>query len=133
MLPSCPSSSTYVTPHISRHTHPVGEPCITTYKWLFFRTSACVSFPTEGIVSCSWLRGTQGARRNTPGQVCAVAYVRGTCSGGSRSQVPTGRHFENVGPSRPLQTHVQVSRMSHGSCEVRDPECHQYRQPLRTW
>ena len=30
------------------------------------------------------------------------------CSGGSKSQVTTGRHSENVDPSRPTQTRVQV-------------------------
>ena len=38
----------------------------------------------------------------------ALAEVRGTCSGGSKSQVTTGRHSERVKPSRPMQTHVQV-------------------------
>ena len=31
-LPSCPFSSTRVTPGISRHEHPEGEPCTTMYK-----------------------------------------------------------------------------------------------------
>ena len=71
--------------------------------------------------------------RNTTAQVWALAEVRGTCSGGSKSQVPTGRYSEHVGPSRPLQTHVQVKRMSDGSCDIWDLECHQYLQTLLTW
>ena len=48
----------------------------------------------SGYFSCSRLRGTQGARPNTPAQVWALAEVRGTCSGVSKSQVTTGRHSE---------------------------------------
>ena len=65
------------------------------------------SLPAAGIFSCSRLRGTQGTRRNTRAPVGALADARGTCSGGSKLQIPTGRHSEHVEPSRPLQTHVQ--------------------------
>ena len=41
------------------------------------------------------------------------------------SHVPTGRHSEHVGPSKPLLTHVHVKRMSDGSCDIGDLECHQ--------
>ena len=64
----------------------------------------------SGYFSCSRLRGTQGARPNTTAQVWALAEVRGTCSGVSKSQVTTGRHSEHVEPSRPMQTHVQVKK-----------------------
>ena len=83
-------------------------------KETVFRTSNCICF--EGDVQrrymmCKYfllsrLRGTQGARPNTTAQVWALAEVLGTCSGGSKSQVTTGRHSEHVEPSRPLQTHV---------------------------
>ena len=66
-------------------------------------------------------------------QVWALAKVCGTCSGGSKSQVPSGRHSEHVESSRSLQTHVQVKRMSDGSCDIRDLECHQCRQTILTW
>ena len=46
--------------------------------------------------------------RTYTARVWALAEVRGTCSGGSKSQVTTGRHSERVKPSRPMQTHVQV-------------------------
>ena len=59
------------------------------------------SIPTAGLFSCSQLRGTQGARPTTTAQVWALAEVRGKCSGGSKSQVTTGRHSEHVQPSRP--------------------------------
>ena len=62
--------------------------------------------------------GHAGARPNTTEQVWALAEVRGTCSGCSKSQVTTGRHSEHVEPSRPLQTHVQVKKMSDGSCAI---------------
>ena len=39
-------------------------------------------------------------------QVWALAEVRGTCSGGSKCQVRSGRDSEHVEPSRCMQTHV---------------------------
>ena len=86
----------------------------------FFGPSAFFSFAAAGLFSCSGLRGTKGARRNTRAQVWALADIRGTCSGGSKSQVPTGRHSEHVGPSKPLQTHVRPKGMSDGSCDSWD-------------
>ena len=74
----------------------------------FFCTSTFFSLPAAGLFSCSRLRGTHGARLNTTAQVWGLAEVRGTCSGGSKSQVTTGRHSEHVEPSRPLHTHVLV-------------------------
>ena len=72
----------------------------------FFGPSAFFSFAAAGLFSCSGLRGTKGARRNTRAQVWALADIRGTCSGGSKSQVTTRRHSEHVEPSSPMQTHV---------------------------
>ena len=73
-------------------------------------------------------------------QVWALAEVRGTCSWGSKWQVPTGSDSEHVGPSRPMKptyrlkecptAHVQVKGMSDGSCDIRDLECRQCRQTL---
>ena len=84
---------------------------------VFFRhTWAFFSLPAAGLFACSRLHGTQGARPNTTAQVWTLAEVRGTRSGDSESQVPTGRHSEHVEPSRPMQTYVQVKRMSDGSC-----------------
>ena len=91
------------------------------------------SLQAAGFFSYSWLRCTQGARRNTRAQVWALADARGTCSGGSKSQVLTGRHSEHVGPSRSLKTPVKVKRMSGGSCDIWDLECHQRRQTLLPW
>ena len=51
------------------------------------------SLAAVGLFSCSRLRGTQGARPNTMAQVWALAEVRGTCSGGSKSQVNHGEAF----------------------------------------
>ena len=99
----------------------------------FFGPSAFFSLPAAGLFSCSRVRGTQEARRNTRVQVWALADIRGTCSGVSKPHVPTGRHSEHVGPSRPLQTHVQVQRMYNDSCDIWDLECHQCRQTLLTW
>ena len=72
----------------------------------FFGTFAFFSLPAAGLFSCSRLRGTQGARRNTTAQVWALADVRGTCSGGSNWQVPSRRDSEHLEPSRPMQTLV---------------------------
>ena len=96
------------------------------------KSSAFFPLPAAGLCSGSGLRGTPRARWNTRAQVWAPADVRGTCSGGSKSHVPSGRHSEHVllGPSRPLQTHVQVKRMSDGPCHIWDLECHQCRQTL---
>ena len=114
--------------------------CITMYVCVFLALRY-FSLPAEGLFSCSRLRGTQGARPDITVQVWALAEVRGTCSGGSKWQVPTGSDSEHVEPSRPMQTHVQVKecqtahvqvkRMSDGSsCHIWDPECRQCRQTL---
>ena len=84
----------------------------------FVCASAFFSLLAASRFSCSRLRGTQGARRNTAVHVWALAEVCGMCSGGSKSQVTTGRHSERVEPSRPMQTHVQVKKMSDVSCDI---------------
>ena len=80
----------------------------------FFWTPAFFSLPAADLFSCSRLRNTQGARPNTTAQVWALAAVRGMCSGGSKSQVTTGRDSEHVEPSRPMHTHVQVTKIPDG-------------------
>ena len=65
-------------------------------------------------------------------QVWAMAEVRPTCSRGPKSQVPSGRHSEHVEPSSCLQTHVQATRTSDGSCGIWDLECHQCRRTVLT-
>ena len=72
----------------------------------FFFSSGCGSFL---VLSAPWHAGSPPEPR---AQVWALAEVRGTCSGGSKSHVRSGRHSEHVEPSRPL--HVQVKRMSDG-------------------
>ena len=91
--------------------HPEGEPCL-----------YIIVFGPLGIFLVFRLRFVSRAlgfvrARSPPGpraRVWALAEVRGTCSGGSKSQVPSGRHSEHVEPSRPLKTHVQVKKMSGG-------------------
>ena len=68
-----------------------------------FCTSAFFSLPSECLSSCSRLRGMQGARPNTTPQLWALTEVRGTCSGGSTSQMTTGR---NSGHVEPIQAHA---------------------------
>ena len=105
----------------------------------FFGTSAFFSLPAAGLFSCSRLRGTHGGRPDTRAQVWALAEVRGTCSGGSKWQVPSGRDSEHVEPSRPMQTYVRntcdtfytwVKKMSDDSCDIYDIECRQCRHTL---
>ena len=82
---------------------------------VFFFTSAFFAFLSAGLFSCSRLLGTQGVRPDTTAQAWALVEVRGTFSWGSKSenwQVTTGRHSEHVEPSRPMQTHVRVEKMS---------------------
>ena len=79
------------------------------------------------VLSAPWHAGSPPGPRT---QVWALAEVRGTCPGGSKSQVRSGRDSEHVEPSRPLQIHVQVKRMSDVSCDIWDFECHQCRQAI---
>ena len=66
----------------------------------------------------------------TPHASLGLAEIRGTCSGGSKSHVRSGRDSERVEPSRPLQIHAQVKRLSDVSCDIWDLECHQCRQAI---
>ena len=94
------------------YTHPEREPC--TYINVFFWPIGIFFSSGRGsflVLSAPWHAGSPPGPRT---QVWALAEVRGTCSGGSKSQVPSGRHSEHVEPSRPLKTHVQVKKMSGG-------------------
>ena len=121
MLPACPYS-TYATPgfHIP---HIRKGNLVSLCMNVFFCTSAFFSLPAAGRFSCCRLRGAEGARLNTTACAWSLAKVRGTCSGGSKSQVTMGRHSEYVEPSRPMQTHVQVKNMCDGSCCIWGLEC----------
>ena len=81
------------------------------------------------VLSAPWHAGSPPGPRT---QVWALAKVRGTCSGGSKWQVPSGRDSEHVEPSRCMQTQEQVKAISDGSCDIWDLECHQRRQRLLT-
>ena len=74
----------------------------------FFGPSAFISLPAAGPFTCSWLRGTQGARPDT------VRKFEPWPRSGSKSRVPSERNSEQEEPSRPLQTHVPVKRMPGG-------------------
>ena len=116
------ASDTYILATLNTVCHaspPVTyPPPILLCRNVFFCTSAFLSLPAPGLFSCSRLRGTQGARRNNEAQVWALAKVRGMCSGDSKSKVNTGRPSEHVEPSRSMQTHVQVNKMSDRSCDI---------------
>ena len=103
--------------------------CINVFFWHFgiFFSSGRGSFL---VLSAPWHAGSPPGPR---AQVWALAEVRGTCSGGSEWQVPSGSDSELVEPSRPRQTHEQVKRISGGSCCIWDLERHQCRQTLLTW
>ena len=96
---------------------PIGNLVLLCINVLFLHM-ATFSLPAAGLSSCPRLLGMQGARSNATAQVLALAVVRGTCSRGSKSQVTTGKHSEHVEPSRPMQTHVHVKKMSDGSCDI---------------
>ena len=57
-------------------------------------------------------RALGSVARREPARTPCTSLGRGrgpcTCSGGSKSHVPSGRHSEHIEPSRPLQTRVQV-------------------------
>ena len=95
--------------------HTTWRGTLCTYIWMcFFYPSAFFSLPVAGRSSCSRAPWHAGSPPGPRAQVWALAEVRGTCSGDSKSHVCSGRHSEHVEPSRPLQTHVQVKRMSDG-------------------
>ena len=120
----CPLSA-WVTPGISRDAHAGGENlvllCINVFFWHF----GICSLPVAGLFSCSRLRGTQGACPDLARKFGPWPRSASTCSGGSKWQVPSGRDSEHVEPARCMQTQEQVKRMSDGSCDIWDLECHQ--------
>ena len=85
---------------------------------VFLLTSAFFPLLNGGLFSCYRLRGTQEARLNTTAQGCALTEVQGMFFGGSNSHVTTGRYSAHVDPSRPMQTHAHVSKLSDGSCDT---------------
>ena len=105
----------------------------------FFGALAFFSLSGRGsfvVLSAPWHAGSPPGPR---AQVWTLAEVRGTCSGGSKWQVPSGRDSEHVEPSRPMQTYVRntcdtfytwVKKMSDDSCDIYDIECRQCRHTL---
>ena len=73
----------------------------------FFGTSAFSFFPADSflVLLAPWQAGSPPGPR---AQFWALAEVRGTCSGGLRWQVPSGRDSRHVDPTRPMQTHVHT-------------------------
>ena len=112
VLPSCPFP-TCITPGTSGRTHPEGEPCITMCNLFFWPIAIFSSFGRGSflVLSAPWHAGSPPGLR---AQVWALAKVRGTCSGGSMWQVPSGRDSENVEPSSCMETQAQVKQMSDG-------------------
>ena len=98
----------------------------------FFGTSAFFSLRAAGLFLVLSAPRHAGNPHGPRAQIWALAEVRGTCSGGSKWQVSSGRHSEHVGPPRPLQTHADVKRMCDGSCDICDLECHQCCQTILT-
>ena len=104
-------------------------PCINVFFWHFgiLFSSGRESFL---VLSAPWHAGSPPGHHGA-----SLGPGRGPWHvlGGSKWQIPTGSDSEHVQPSRPMQTHVQVKRMSDGSCDIRDLECHQCRQTILTW
>ena len=82
------------------------------------------------VLSAPWHAGSSPGLRT---QVWALDEVRGTCSGGSKSHVCSGRDSENLEPSRPVKLHVQIKRLSDVSCDISNLRCHRRRQTILTW
>ena len=101
----CSPFSTCDTHGISGQQHPEGEPRtnITMYLIEFFGTLAFFSLPPASLFPCSRQRGTQEASVNTAVQVRALAEVRGTCSGGSKSRKLASNHRTRFRPPRASQ------------------------------
>ena len=84
----------------------------------FFCTSAFFFSYGRGFFLVLSAPRHAGSRPNITAQVWALGEVCGTCYGGSKSQVTTGKHSEHVEPSRPMQTHAQAKKMSDGSFDI---------------
>ena len=98
------------------HTSRTGTLCIYIYINVFFWLFGIFFCSGRGsflVLSALWHAGSPPGHH---GASLALTEVRGTCSGGSKWQVPTGSVSEHVEPSGPMQTSVQVKRMSDGSC-----------------
>ena len=87
--------------------------------------------PVADRLSCSRLWSTPGGRPYSTAQVWALAEVRVTCSGGSKSrenwQVTTGGNSEHVKTYRRIITHVRgennVRRVSHDVLLTSSTDC----------
>ena len=103
--------------------------CINVFFWpiVIFFSSGRGSFL---LLSAPWHAGSPPGPR---AQVWALVEVRSTCSVGSMWQVPSGMHSDHVEPPRCMQTQEMIKRMSGGSCDIWDLECHQCRQTLLSW
>ena len=86
---------------------PGGEPCKDTN--VFFWPIGIFSLPVAGLSSCSRLRGNAGSPPGPRTQAWALAEVGGTCSGGSKWQIPSGSDSEHVKPSRLMQTQAHFA------------------------
>ena len=95
----------------------------------FFGPSAFFPFRPR-VFSCALGSVARREPVGTPRASWALAEILGTCSGGSKCQVPSGRDSKHVEPSRCIQTQEQVKIMSDGSCDIWDLECHHCRQTV---
>ena len=75
------------------------------------------SLPAEGLFSCSRLRGTQGSPPGHQGASFGPWPSRGTRSGSSKWQVPTGSDSEHVephpGPCKPTYYRLKECPTAH--------------------
>ena len=97
-MPAC------VTPRETSHSSKGS--LVHVYRNVLFWPLGVFFFSGRGsflVLSAPWHAGSPPGPRT---QVWALVEVRGTCSGGSKWQVRSGRDSEHVEPSRPMQTHV---------------------------
>ena len=128
MVPSCPFSSTCVTPGISRCSRPEGEPSH-KYNCVFLALRRSFLFqPRVFPRAVGSVARMEPVRTPQP----SLGPARGPrhVLRGSKWHVRSGTDSEHVEPFRPLHTHKQVKRISDVSYDTWDLECHQCRQAI---
>ena len=128
VLPSCPFSSTCVTPGISRCSRPEREPSH-KYNCVFLALRRSFLFqPRVFPRAVGSVARMEPVRTPQP----SLGPARGPrhVLRGSKWHVRSGTDSEHVEPFRPLHTHKQVKRISDVSYDTWDLECHQCRQAI---
>ena len=116
VLPSCPFSSTCVTPGISRHTHPEEEPCITMCKCVFLHVGIFPSSSGSFLVLSAL--GHAGSPPEHHGASVGPVLGPWHVLWGFKVASDHGEAFRARRVIHAMQTRVQVKKMSDGSCGI---------------